>query len=95
MADLQRWNDDRLDDLAVTVRNNSAQINALSDLRTQLVGMKDDLHEFVSELRELKRDLGTRAEVQRQERKADRRWMTGTILATASLIIAALAIFLG
>jgi cadmium resistance protein CadD (predicted permease) len=32
---------------------------------------------------------------QAKERKSDRRWMVGTFLTTASLIVAALAIFLG
>lgn len=102
MTDLSRWNDDRLDDLALNVRSNSEQLRAVSDIRTGLSelrgGLKnveEDSLQCISELRQLKKDLETRAETQHRERKADRKWMVATALATASIIIAALAAFLG
>lgn len=102
MNPLSRWNDDRLDDLAQLVRSHSDQLNSLLDMRTEMAGLRqkvddvsEDTHTCVASLDNLKTDLQKRSENQAKERKADRRWMIGTVLATASIVIAALAIFLG
>lgn len=98
----RRWTDERLDDLARTVRDLSEQMAAISDIRANLVGLNErlggvsgDTTNCINELRDLKTTLDHRAEEQTRERKADRKWMVATLLATASLVIAALAVFLG
>lgn len=102
MTSLTRWNDDRLDDLAELLKTHGQQINTLSDLRSELAGLRqkvddvsDNTHSCVNSLERLKTDLEKRASDQAVERKADRRWMVGILLTTTGLIIAALAIFLG
>lgn len=99
---LTRWNDDRLDDLAALVRSQTGQINTLLDIRADMAGVRqkvddvsEDTHSCLGSLDKLKTDLEKRARDQANERKADRRWMVATLLTTASLIIAALAVFLG
>lgn len=102
MTPLTRWNDDRLDDLARLVRSQGDQLQALTDMRVEMAGLRDkvegvqeDTHHCLSDLRDLKKDLEARALSQQKERKADRRWMVATLLTTAGLVVAALAIFLG
>jgi chromosome segregation ATPase len=99
---LTRWNDDRLDDLAQSLRSQGNQLNALIDLRVEMAGLTQELNDVsgdtkscVEALENLKRDLEKRSQEQIKERKADRRWMVATFLTTAGLIVAALAIFLG
>lgn len=48
-----------------------------------------------SELADLRKSLQDRAEAQRLERKSDRRWLIGTVLTSAALIIAALQVLGG
>lgn len=111
--ELRRWTDERLDDLAKRVEDNTRQQDLINQLRTDVSTLKSDLSgivatlrtelrgvggdtvQCITELRDLKVDLKKREEVQHDERRADRRWMIGTLLTTAGLVIAALAIFLG
>jgi hypothetical protein len=102
MTPLTRWNDDRLDDLARAVRQQGEQLNALVDMRVEMTSLRDkvdgvqeDTHVTVAALEKLKENLEKRAVDQAKERKADRRWMVATLLTTAGLVVAALAIFLG
>jgi len=99
---LTRWTDERLDDLARQVQANTEQIKeyakfreALIRLEARLDGIGEDAHNCLSDLKDLKASLARREEIQHAERKADRRWMIGTAIATAGLIVAALAIFIG
>lgn len=98
----RRWTDERLDDLAEQVKANTARIEAFADIRADLVGIRSnvvdahgDARDALAELRQLKADMEKRATEQHKERKADRKWMIGTVLATATLVVAALAVFLG
>lgn len=100
MAALSRWNDDRLDDLAERVQTLARQQEQLLqmraelvEVRTNLLNVSGDTSECIAALGRLKSDLDQRAIMQHDERKADRRWMIATLLTTAGLIIAALAIF--
>ena len=102
MSPLSRWNDDRLDDLARQVQINTDAIKEHLKIREELIelralvnGVADDTHECRTDVKTLKADWARRDEIQHNERKSDRRWMIGTALTTAGLIIAALAIFLG
>lgn len=102
MTPVERWNDDRLDDLAAQVKTNTNQLLTLGDIRGELIDLRgqmramgEDSHECLTDLRQLKKDLDLRAIEQHKERKADRKWVVATALTTAGLIIAALAIFLG
>jgi hypothetical protein len=102
MSPLTRWNDDRLDDLLQLVRSQGVQLGNLADMKSDMAGLKqkvddvsEDTHSCVDSLNRLKTDLEHRSMEQSKERKADRRWLVATLLTTASLIVAALAIFLG
>lgn len=103
---MERWNDDRLDDLANELRRELRQqeerLSIVENIKGELIELRSEVRatnkssdSCIKELRQLKQDLERRAQAQHQERKADRRWMIGTVLATASLVIAALAIFVG
>lgn len=63
-----------------------------------LANFAQDIHDCSKAVKDLrdeveaeKRELRNRETLQRQERKSDRRWMIGTIIASTSVIIAALA----
>lgn len=92
---LSRWNDDRLDDLARQVQELAGVQAELAQMRERLGSVNDDTHSCITELRDLKAQLDRRAQTQHEERKSDRRWMIGTLLTTAGLVIAALAVFVG
>jgi uncharacterized protein Yka (UPF0111/DUF47 family) len=102
MTELNRWSDDRLDDLARTVRTLAEQVTSLVDMRAEMAGLSqkvtdvsENTHSCVNALEKLKTDLENRSKEQSKERKADRRWLIATLLTTAGIIVAALAIFLG
>lgn len=102
MTVLGRWNDDRLDDLARQVERNAVRLEEyveiraeLAKVRERLANVSEDTHDCIGKLEQLKLDLDLRAQVQHDERKADRRWMIATLLTTAGLVIAALAVFIG
>lgn len=102
MAELKRWNDDRLDALAAQVQRNVERLEAYAEIREELVSLRErlvnvggDTHDCITELRQLKLELAHRADTQHEERKADRRWMIGTLLVVAGLVISALAVFVG
>jgi hypothetical protein len=99
---LLRWNDDRLDDLAGQVRHINLELQKITDVKTELAALKlqvmaigTDSQECGDDVKALRLDLEKRAQVQHEERRADRKWLIATLLSTAGLIIAALAIFLG
>jgi hypothetical protein len=99
---LSRWNDDRLDDLAATVRRNTGRLDDVDKIRVELAELRKDVQAFgedahgcLQSLDRLQINLANQAKVQHEERKADRRWMIGVLLTTTGLVIAALAIFFG
>jgi regulator of replication initiation timing len=102
MTELNRWSDDRLDDLAQVVRSLGEQLTTIVDMRAEMAGLNQkvsdviqDTHSCVTSLEKLKTDLDNRAKEQAKDRKSDRRYMVATLLTTASIIVAALAIFWG
>jgi septal ring factor EnvC (AmiA/AmiB activator) len=103
---LTRWTDDRLDDLARQVQQNSDTLKylgtVLGDLQIlnarideRLRETADDSHACLNGLKSLRDDLEQRSQAQAQERRADRKWLIATLLTTAGLIIAAVALFVG
>lgn len=102
MTPLIRWNDDRLDDLAIDVRHQRERLDDFDSFKVQLAELRRDVGTATQAanrcnkgLEALKEDLADEREQQHIERKADRRYLIGVSLTTAGLIIAALAIFLG
>jgi len=105
---VQRWNDDRLDDLARRVDEHGDHLKALTEIMVQQAELKQKLSDLaedtsscLSSLQEITREWRQREqaqrdreETQRKERKADRRWLVGTAILVCSIIIAALGVFL-
>lgn len=99
---LERWNDERLDDLAAQVKRNGERIDKFLEMReamTRLQGHVENAEAIatraLAELTAMKEKAERRDKDQHDERKADRRWMVGTILVTAGLVLAAVRLFLG
>ena len=96
----------RVEDLLVSI---STQFKALDeDVRAfgpmvrEVDGLKNQLGLALTEakaapaeLGDLRRSLEERAELQRRERKADRRWLVATVLSSAALIVAAIQVLGG
>lgn len=89
-----RWTDERLDDLANTVRT-------MRDLPMRTAVLENRVDTFNADLRadllDCKRGIEKLHEIraqERKERKADFRWMIGAIFTAAMLVIAALGLFL-
>lgn len=66
-----------------------------------LVGLREDLQECTAAVKAVKAEvekdraeLRAREEALRRERKLDRRWMVGTVLVAAGLVISAMALLL-
>lgn len=102
MAELHRWNDDRLDDLAKRVEEAMAVHSKISTLEVQVATVTQQSTTCLTEIRRV-RELQEEAEdhrmereeQQRRERKSDRKWTLGTLLVVATLVITALGVFLG
>lgn len=92
---LVKWNDDRLDDLAREVHNLTDTRDAVIRLDGSVATVHADVTELAKAFEKWKIDEAVKVERQREERKADRRWLIGTVLASASIIVAALAVFVG
>lgn len=85
------------------------RVNILTDEMRALRNLPDSLAEFAVEFRYLRRDVGScfdairvaeekrehREEEQRLERKSDRRWIFGSAMTAAGLVIAALGLLAG
>ena len=87
-----RWNDDRLDDLAAEVRLLNRLPERITRVEQELVNVSKDAQACLEEVKTLNQHLAKREEEQRIERKSDRRWLVGTGMTSASLVIAALAL---
>ena len=106
---LQRWSDDRLDDLLARVDANTEQLRRLTDVMVQqaqmterLEDLSEDTRTCLSEIRQMARDQAQKEDAQRQreieirrERIVDRRWLIGTALTVSAIVVAALGVFLG
>lgn len=85
------------------------RVNVLTDEMRAMRDVPAKLAEIAVEFRNLSTDVGgcfdairesetkreLREEQQRRERKSDRRWMVGTILTSAALVIAAVGLLVG
>lgn len=92
---LVKWNDDRLDDLAREVHGLTDTRDAVIRLDGSVTTVHADVTALSAAFNEWKKDEAVKIERQREERKADRRWLIGTVLASASIIVGALAVFVG
>jgi predicted nuclease with TOPRIM domain len=99
---LSRWNDERLDDLHVRVRENTKRLDEYVNLRTELVDLRGHVEnaekiavQALTLITTMQEKLETRQLAQAAERKADRRWMIGTFLVSAGLIVTAVRLFIG
>lgn len=100
--DRTRWGDSRLDDLANEFRALRDLPAKLAELIVELRHLKDDTSACHKSVRELRREFNNYREEQqdlieahRLERKQDRRWMIGTVLTSAALVVAAMGVLLG
>lgn len=97
-----RWTDSRVDDLANEVRALRDVPKGMGELAVEMRHVQQDTNACHTALRELRDDFQAYCEEQAQtheahrlERKSDRRWMIGTALTAAGLVIAAMAILVG
>jgi regulator of replication initiation timing len=67
----------------------------LARMQSHLGTAVDEARAARKELRQLRDHLEENAEKQRKERKTDRRWLVGTVLSSAALIIAAVQVLGG
>jgi outer membrane murein-binding lipoprotein Lpp len=102
MNPTDRWNDDRLDELAVSVHATRDGLMRLAILENRLEEYSTDLHDCktgidrLHSLREEERkDREKAREEARRERKRDLWAMVGAIFTAATLVVAALGVFLG
>jgi benzoyl-CoA reductase/2-hydroxyglutaryl-CoA dehydratase subunit BcrC/BadD/HgdB len=100
--ELHRWNDERLDDLHHRVNENTRKFEEFLNLRSDLIDLRGHVvnaekvaTDALVSLATLQDRLEKRQEAQQAERKADRRWMVGTFLVSASLIAGAVRLFIG
>ena len=67
----------------------------LADMAAEFRYMRKDVGNCFDAIREAEEKRAKREEEQRLERKSDRRWMVGSSMTAASLVIAALALLAG
>lgn len=96
----------RVEDLLLSVAQQIADLDRdirafapvakeVNDLKHELGLALNEARGARGELGELRKSLAERAELQRLERKADRRWLVGTVLASAMLVVAAIQVLGG
>ena len=102
MSPITRWNDERLDDLHSRVRENTKRLDEYVSLKSELVDLRAHVEnaekvalQALATITNMQEKLEARANAQREERKADMRWMVGTLLVSAGLIVAAVRLFIG
>jgi predicted nucleic acid-binding Zn-ribbon protein len=77
------------------VRSFMPMVREVDNLRHQMTLAHNEAKAARDEIAELRRSLEERAERQQQERKSDRRWLVGTVLTSAGLIILAIQVLGG
>ena len=89
------WPDSRLDD---AIRNITERIRTLekvdvtlATLDLRLTDLAHDTNASAKELRDLRQVVQDRREQNRTDRTQDRRWLVGTTIAGAGMVIAAMA----
>lgn len=90
-----RWNDDRLDDLAGSVQVMRDLPQAVAKIGVRMDDARDDVNRLGSKVQSYIDEQRDVEKQRRRDRKSDFRWVVGTVLASASLVIAALALFVG
>ena len=90
MNPTDRWTDERLDDLANTLWATREVPERVAVLESALENMRGDVHDCKTGIDKLHE---ARAQ-ERRDRKRDFQWVIGSVLASASIIVAALAVFL-
>lgn len=97
--DRLRWTDDRLDDRFASVDRGLSRINGmpvrLAEVEAKLRSIAEDTQDCRTSVHALRDAWSTDKERQMTDRKSDRRWMVGTALTSAGLIIAALGVYAG
>ena len=90
-----RWTDERLDDWRRDFLDMKALAQQVPVMQEQLKGIADDAAVARRNTHALRNDMATNAAQQAADRKADRRWLTGTLIATAGVIVTALIVLQG
>ena len=85
----------QFDGLDEDIRQFAPMVKEVNDLKHELSLALSEAQGARNDLRELRTSLDARAELQRVERKTDRKWLIGTILASAMLVIAAIQVLGG
>jgi chromosome segregation ATPase len=86
---------DQIGDLDRDIRSFAPIVKEVNDLTHNLERAATDAREARAELGQLRKTLTERQEVQRLERKSDRRWLVGTVLSSAALIVGAIQVLGG
>ena len=94
MTPLERWTDERLDDLAAEVHRMGAVVDGIAAMRVELVAVAKDAVACRNNVHKLRNDWMAAAAREQARRVSDRRWMIGTVLTSAALVIAALGIIM-
>jgi hypothetical protein len=103
------WTDERINDLANQVISLRDVPQEMAIMKTERLALLEDLRECrtgIDRLYELRSEERKERDTERKERenlrlrhererREDRKWLVGTALATVSIVIAALAVFLG
>jgi glutathione S-transferase len=91
----ERWNDDRLDDFYEEFRRMVGDRREGRHHRGDPARRLRGRQGVPQQRPHLRSDLATAAANQVIERRSDRRWLIGTCLSSAALIIAAVGVLLG
>ena len=102
VARLEQRVEDLLVSVAQQVSDLDRDIRAFAPLTKEVNDLQHELSMALSEARgaraelgELRKSLERREEAQRLERKSDRRWLVGTVLSSAALIVGAIQVLGG
>lgn len=85
----------QFDDLEGDIRTFGPLVGEVNDLKHQLTLALNEARGARQEIGALRETLDARAELQRVERKADRKYLITVVLTSAGLIIAAMGVLVG
>jgi uncharacterized coiled-coil protein SlyX len=86
---------EQIGDLDRDIRSFAPMVKQVNDHEHMLSAALEEARGARAELGELRKSLDRREETQRVERKSDRRWLVGTVLSSAALIIGAIQVLGG
>jgi anti-sigma factor RsiW len=99
VTDRVRWTDDRLDDAFARVNRRLETVEDVSVRLTRVEGQVKGVHEDTQEIKEAMAVRARDREAERQERERERRsnirWLIGTALSSAAIIVAAVGVLQG